>query len=114
VQDLGQDVARVLSLIAHVRLPADPTAPFAAGVRSLPELPLQLVDREQLTLDGIAQSLARLNQLAPLAKPAFIRACTAAAFVDGSTNWKAASCVRSICAALDSPLPPQVADSSAA
>jgi Zn-dependent protease with chaperone function len=114
VQDLGQDVARVLSLIAHVRLPADPTAPFAAGVRSLPELPLQLVDREQLTLDGIAQSLARLNQLAPLAKPAFIRACTAAAFVDGSANWKAASCVRSICAALDSPLPPQVADSSAA
>ncbi len=110
VQDLGQDVARLLSLIAHVRTPADPTASFAAGVQTLPELPLQLVEREQLSLDGIARALERLNQLAPLSKPAFIRACTAAAFVGGSTNWKAASCVRSICAALDSPLPPQVAE----
>jgi Zn-dependent protease with chaperone function len=110
VQDLGQDVARVLSLIAHVRLGEDPTRAFAAGVQTLPELPLQLVEREQLSLDGIARALERLNQLAPLAKPAFIRACTAAAFVDGHTNWKAASCVRSICAALDAPLPPQVAE----
>jgi Zn-dependent protease with chaperone function len=108
VQDLGQDVARVLSLIAHVRLAEDPTRAFAAGVQTLPELPLQLVEREQLSLDGIARALERLNQLAPLAKPGFIRACTAAAFVDGHTNWKAASCVRSICAALDAPLPPQV------
>ncbi|MCA3219042.1 MAG: M48 family metallopeptidase [Burkholderiales bacterium] len=110
VQDLGQDVARVLSLIAHVRLAEDPTHAFSAGVQTLPELPLQLVEREQLSLDGIARALERLNQLAPLAKPGFIRACTAAAFVDGHTNWKAASCVRSICAALDAPLPPQIAE----
>ena len=57
-----------------------------------------------------ARALERLNQLAPLAKPGFIRACTAAAFVDGHANWKAASCVRSICAALDAPLPPQIAE----
>jgi hypothetical protein len=30
------------------------------------------------------------------------------AFIDGETNWKAASCLRTICIALDSPLPPQV------
>jgi hypothetical protein len=26
----------------------------------------------------------------------------------GSTHWKAASCLRTICAALDAPLPPAV------
>jgi hypothetical protein len=34
----------------------------------------------------------------------------AVAFVDGQTSWKAASCVRSVCAAIDAPLPPQVAE----
>jgi hypothetical protein len=29
------------------------------------------------------------------------------AFLDDHTNWKAASCLRTICAALDAPLPPQ-------
>jgi len=28
--------------------------------------------------------------------------------VDGSSQWKAASCLRTLCAALDCPLPPQV------
>jgi hypothetical protein len=49
-----------------------------------------------------------LNQLAPLAKPQLIKAATAAAFVDSDTNWRAASTLRMICAALDAPLPPQV------
>jgi len=38
------------------------------------------------------------------------KACAAVAFVDGATEWKAASCLRTICAALDSPLPPQLGD----
>jgi hypothetical protein len=56
----------------------------------------------------VAAALDKLNQLAPLAKPTYIKACTAVAFVDGETNWKAASCLRTICIALDSPLPPQI------
>jgi len=32
----------------------------------------------------------------------------AVAFVDGQSQWKAASCLRTICAALDAPLPPQL------
>ncbi len=47
--------------------------------------------------------------MAPLAKPQLIKAATAAAFVDSETNWLAASTLRMICAALDAPLPPQVA-----
>jgi hypothetical protein len=41
-------------------------------------------------------------------KPRVIKACTAVAFIDGQTHWKAASCLRTICAALDAPLPPQL------
>ena len=46
--------------------------------------------------------------LAPLATPALVKACTEVAFVDGSTEWRAASCLRTVCAALDCPLPPQL------
>jgi hypothetical protein len=74
---------------------------------ALPQVELTLVPREQLALDRIAAALSRLNQLLPLAKPAFIDACARVALGGGApADWKAASCLRSICAALDSPLPP--------
>ena len=63
-----------------------------------------------MRLDGVSAALDRLNQLAPLAKPQLIKAATAVAFVDDETNWKAASSLRMICAALDAPLPPQVVE----
>jgi len=33
---------------------------------------------------------------------------TATAFADDATNWRAASTLRMICAALDAPLPPRL------
>ncbi|MFN9676627.1 MAG: M48 family metallopeptidase [Betaproteobacteria bacterium] len=110
VQDLAPAAGRVLSLLAHVRLPDSPERAFAAGTQALPAPSPALTPRHELTLEAIAADFERLNQLAPLAKPAVIRAAVAVAFVDGQTSWKAASCVRSLCAALDAPLPPQVAE----
>ena len=108
VSERANDAALVLSLIAAVRLPERSEHAFNAGVLLLPGVALELVDAAAIRLDQVAAALERLNQLAPLAKPQLIKACTAVAFVDGGTNWKAASCLRTICAALDAPLPPQI------
>lgn len=108
VAQLAPEAALVLSLVASVRLPDAPERAFNAGLLLLPGVDATLVPAERIELDAVSRALDRLNQLAPLAKPAFIKACTAAAFVDGATHWKAASCLRTICAALDAPLPPQL------
>ena len=108
VSELAQDAALVLSLVAVVRLPKRPEHAFNAGALLLPDTNVQLVGGDAIKLDEVSAALDRLNQLAPLAKPQLIKAATAAAFVDSETNWRAASTLRMICAALDAPLPPQV------
>jgi Zn-dependent protease with chaperone function len=108
VNEIAADAALVLSLVASVRLPEAPERAYNAAEILLPGFEADRVPRERIGLDAVAAALDRLNRLAPLAKPAFIKACTAAAFVNGETNWKAASCLRTICIALDSPLPPQM------
>jgi tellurite resistance protein len=105
---VAQDAGVVLSLVAMVRLPERPEHAFNAGAVLLREAELPFVDTSDLRLDRVSDALDRLNQLAPLAKPQLIKAATAVAFVDGQTNWKAASALRMICTALDAPLPPQV------
>src|SRR4029077_9614934 len=98
----------VLSLIAAGRMPQAPAQAYRAGAPLLEGIEAAPGARDALALDKVAAAFHRLNTLAPLAKPQLIKACAAVAFVDGSTNWKAASCLRSLCAALDCPLPPQV------
>ena len=109
VKERAQDAALVLSLVAVVRLPKRPEHAFNAGALLLPEANVQFVGADAIKLDDVSAALDRLNQLAPLAKPQLIKAATAAAFVDSETNWRAASTLRMICAALDAPLPPQIA-----
>jgi hypothetical protein len=74
----------------------------------LPGVSASFTAGDSIRLDDVAAALDLLNQLAPLAKPLLIKAATATAFVDDATNWRAASTLRMICAALDAPLPPQL------
>ncbi|HEX4585499.1 MAG TPA: M48 family metallopeptidase [Burkholderiaceae bacterium] len=108
LRDLLPEARLVLSLIAAVRMPEAPAHAYDAGAGLLEGIDPQPVGRDAIALDQVSAAFHRLNGLAPLAKPQLIKACMAAAFVDGSTNWKAASCLRTLCAALDCPLPPQV------
>jgi Zn-dependent protease with chaperone function len=108
VRDVSAEAALVLSLIANLRLPDAPERAFNAGLLLLPGVDATFVPNASIALDAVTAALEKLNQLAPLAKPGYIKACTAVAFVNGQTNWKAASCLRTICIALDSPLPPQI------
>jgi Zn-dependent protease with chaperone function len=105
---LQAEVGLVMSLLASVRLPERPEHAYNAGVLLLEAVEPPRVSTEAIDLDAVARALDRLNLLAPLAKPRLIKAFTAVAFVDGRTHWKAASCLRTICAALDAPLPPQL------
>jgi Zn-dependent protease with chaperone function len=105
---LADEVALVMSLLASVRLPERPEHAYNAGVLLLPGIEPERVPTEAIELDAVGRALDRLNQLAPLEKPRLIKACAAVTFVDGSTHWKAASCLRTVCAALDAPLPPQL------
>ena len=85
-----------------------PAHAYQAGAHLLEGIDPEPLGREALVLNQVSAALRRLNLLAPLAKPPLIKACAAVAFVDGSTRWEAASCLRTVCAALDCPLPPQV------
>jgi hypothetical protein len=117
VAEVAADAALVLSLLAAVRVPQSTEAAeraFNAGLLLLPGVDAPQTPRERIALDAVSRALDRLNQLAPLAKPGFIKACVAVAYVDGGTDWKAASCLRTICAALDAPLPPTVAEAQGA
>jgi len=105
--DALADATVVMSLIACVRLPEDPQRALAAGLALVPGTG-PLLPQKSLTLPQVSAAFDRLATLAPLEKPLLVKACIAIAFVDGSSHWKAASCLRTLCAALDCPLPPQV------
>ncbi len=105
---VAEEAALVLSLVAAVRLPERPEHAFNAGAVQVRDAELRFVAMDEIRLDAVSSALDRLNQLAPLAKPQLIKAATAVAFVGDTTNWKAASALRMICAAIDAPLPPQI------
>jgi Zn-dependent protease with chaperone function len=108
VSELPLDAGLVLSLAAAVRLPGRAEHAFNAGALLLPGVDAPFTPGESIRLDAVADALDRLNRLAPLAKPQLIKAVTATTFADDATNWRAASTLRMICAALDAPLPPRL------
>ena len=110
---VSREVGLVLSLVAAVRAPERAGHAFNAGAVTLRGVELNLVAAADIRLDDVSAALDRLNQLAPLIKPQLIKAATAVAFVDGETNWRSATSLRMICAALDAPLPPQVIEAEA-
>jgi Zn-dependent protease with chaperone function len=112
IGEVGGEAAVVMSLIANVRLPQEPQRAYAAGVALLPEAGA-LIAQPALSLAQVSGAFDRLAQLAPLQKPQLVKACIAIAFVDGQSHWRAASCLRTLCAALDCPLPPQVEQAEA-
>jgi Zn-dependent protease with chaperone function len=107
LDDVGPEAALVLSLISCVRLPQEPQRAFAAARTLLPACG-PFVAQGAIRLEEVSRAFDRLARLAPLQKPALIKASMAACFVDGRTQWRAASCLRTLCAAIDCPLPPQL------
>ncbi|GGI18824.1 M48 family metallopeptidase [Oxalicibacterium faecigallinarum] len=110
---LRQECLKLFSLVAHVmakleKLPAEQT--FARIVAQAPFAltPADLQPVSALSYQEIKQVLDRVNQLAPLSKPALIKALLN---VSGSQSLPLtmADLLRAICAALEAPMPAAVA-----
>jgi Zn-dependent protease with chaperone function len=106
LEDTGAEARIVMSLIASVRLPKEAQRAFDAG-RALVPSAGPTVDPRAGDLPLMSAAFERLADLAPLQKPLLVKACFAIAFVDGTSHWRAVSCLRTLCAALDCPIPPQ-------
>ncbi|MDB5762188.1 MAG: Heat shock HtpX-like protein [Herminiimonas sp.] len=116
---LKQECATLLSLVAHIAVSTANQAPdetpldaFMRGAARCPELGLSPSDLSAVSMIRFAQvrtALDRVNQLAPLAKPALIKSLLAAAGEADILPLATADLLRAICAALEAPMPPAVA-----
>ena len=107
LDDMIMEATQVMSVIACVRLPDEPQRAFDAGKSVLPAAG-PLVPQKDQELSWVSIAFDRLANLAPMQKPQLIKACIAIAFVDGSSEWRAVSCLRTLCSTLDCPIPPQI------
>lgn len=101
VRALREDCIVLLSLVAH-----------AAGAACLPGTGLtaaNLVPLAELDYARVREALDRAQQLAPLAKPSLIKALLAAAGDADPMPVAIADLLRAMCAAIETPIPPQVA-----
>jgi hypothetical protein len=108
IEELSDDARAMLSLVALASgRTTDKAFARGAGVLELGwNAPLPA---EALTSGAISASFERLRQLAPLAKPALLRACMEAAMADGSLRLAEAELLRAVAATLDCPVPPVLA-----
>jgi len=123
LRQLKPESALLLSLAAFVAvaspsLPRDPAqaiaAAFLRGAAACPEIGLTLSDltaAQSIRFADVRSALERCNQLAPLVKPALIKALLQAALTpdEESLPIAVADVLRALCAALEAPLPQQVA-----
>jgi Zn-dependent protease with chaperone function len=108
IEELADDARAMLSLVAYASGQAADQA-FAHGARILELGWTAPLPAEALTSAGISASFERLRHLAPLAKPALLRACMEAAMADGSLRLPEAELLRAVAATLDCPVPPVLA-----
>src|SRR6266704_2956910 len=94
----------VLSLLAHAGGGGMPA--FATGMAALGLQGGALRAPAELDFAAVESALYRLKLLAPLKKPAFIKACVAVAMADDKLTVAEGELLRATCAALDAPLPP--------
>jgi hypothetical protein len=113
--ELKQECADLLSLAAHVASPLvhqSPVALFMLAVAACPQLDLtaqHLTDAQALGFSKVKAALDRANQLAPLVKPALIKALAAIADVQQPVPLEVADLLRAICSAIEAPMPASVA-----
>jgi hypothetical protein len=108
VAEVTEDARLVVSLLAL----ASGAAPEKAFANAAAVLGLgweAAAAADALTSARISAALERLRELAPLAKPALLAACVAAASADGRFNLAEAELLRTIAATLDCPVPPILA-----
>jgi Zn-dependent protease with chaperone function len=98
------EIETVVSMLVHAA-----RSPFEAYERAITSLGFEkpvLRPAAEISAAAVEGALYELKLLAPLAKPAVIKACLAVVMYDGKISVVEAELMRAIAAALDSPLPP--------
>ncbi|HEY8100735.1 MAG TPA: M48 family metallopeptidase [Burkholderiaceae bacterium] len=112
---LREESALLLSLIAYVVASTtheEPSISFRRGIAACMALkltPESLSAMGDINFIKIRHALDRLNQLAPLEKPALIKMLSAATDQTTTLPITTADVLRAICAAIEVPVPPNVA-----
>jgi Zn-dependent protease with chaperone function len=101
------DAETLMSLIAYVEHEDDSEAAnaFDHGKKEIGATALNIVPREELSLNTLNQSLDNLMQLKPLVKPRILLAMVAIVLADGKTTPRGVELVRTISTCLDCPMP---------
>lgn len=113
---IRDDCALLLSLVAHVgasQVAAGPDELFMAGAAQSPQLQLRATDlraADAIDFQAVRQALERAHELAPLAKPLLVKALLAAGGRREPMPVVLADLLRAVCAAIEAPVPPAVAD----
>lgn len=113
--ELKRECADLFSLAAHVAAPLanqSATVLFMRAAASCPQLGFaetDLVDATVLGFGKVRAALDSANQLAPLAKPALIKALTGIIADRMPMPVIMADLLHAICAAIEAPMPPSVA-----
>ena len=104
IEDVAADAHAVLSLVALSS--SEPMKSFAQGSAILNLGWGDMLQKDALGTGRVSEALERLRHLAPLRKPAVLKACAAAAAADGQIGVAEAELVRMVAATLDCPVPP--------
>jgi len=101
----------LMSLIAYVEHEDDNMAAqaFDRGKKEIGATALNIIAKQDFSLNALNQSLDKLMQLKPLMKPRILKACVAIILSDGKTTIKGIELVRTISICLDCPMPPMQA-----
>jgi Zn-dependent protease with chaperone function len=115
VSELKAECLLLFSLLAYVAAPLRKETAASLFMRATQASPtLILSESDVLGIDALSYSrikvaLDKLNQLAPLAKPALIKSLLAIAGEQAPLPLPLADLLRAICAALEAPMAPAVA-----
>jgi Zn-dependent protease with chaperone function len=107
LEEVAADAHAVLSLVALAS--GDAAGAYARGNAIAGLAEAAPLGRDQLDTPRISEALERLRHLAPLRKPALLKACFEAAAADGELRLAEAELVRMVAATLDCPVPPLLA-----
>jgi Zn-dependent protease with chaperone function len=105
LQRLGEPISVLLSALARASQGADASA-FSAGAGRIPEVTVQLVGKEESSLNRLKGALRELQRVAPPERRRLVDACAATICADAKVTVNEGELLRAVCDMLDCPLPP--------
>jgi len=103
-----KEIELVLSVVAHAgaEIQSDMEQAFGAATQALGLSGLALLGKDQIKVSDLDLALGELEQLKPLAKSRFLKACVAGVVRDQRVSALEVELLRAFASALDCPMPP--------